>query len=256
MVDRWISLDGMHNVRDLGGLPVCGGEFPRRVVVRGETVVHLTPRGLEALRVHGVERVLDLRELSEAADDGVGPLEELYSSGEIAHERVPLVGPDRWMLDPVGHVNNPETVAAGYAHYLRHGSAQLTAALSRFAWSDSAMYVHCAVGKDRTGVVCALLLKLAGACDETVVGDHLITAAAVRPVIARLGSRPAYRHLATPDWVAQSPSAEAMRLFLGDLAAQGGAGRWLLDHGMEPGTLDLLLGRLAATPAHDVAIAG
>jgi protein-tyrosine phosphatase len=256
MVDRWISVDGMHNVRDLGGLPVCGGEFPRRVVLRGETVVHLTADGLDTLRTYGVERVLDLRELSEAADDGVGPLGELYSAGEIAHERVPLVGPDRWMLDPVGHVNNPETVASGYAHYLRHGSSQLTAALSRFAWSDSAMYVHCAVGKDRTGVVCAVLLKLAGASDATVVEDHLMTAAAVRPVIARLGERPAYSHLAQPDWVAQSPSAEAMRLFLADLAGQGGASRWLMDHGMEPGTLDLLVRRLGATPAREIAIAG
>ena len=256
MVDRWISVDGMHNVRDLGGLPVCGGEFPRRVVLRGETVVHLSPEGLETLRDHGVERVLDLRELTEAAEDGVGPLCDLYATGEIAHERVPLVGPDRWLLDPVGHVNNPDTVASGYTHYLRHGSAQLTAALSRFAWSDSAMYIHCAVGKDRTGVVCALLLKLAGASDETVVGDHLMTASAVRPVIGRLGTRPAYRHLETPDWVAQSPSAEAMRLFLADLAAQGGAARWLLDHGMEPGTLDLLVGRLSAVPVQHVAIAG
>jgi len=255
-MDRWISVDGMHNVRDLGGLPVCGGEFPSRVVLRGETVVHLTDRGLETLRAYNVERVLDLRELSEAAEDGVGPLEELYRTGEVAHERVPLVGPDRWTLDPVGRVGNPETVADGYAHYLRHGSVSLTAALSRFAWSDSAMYVHCAVGKDRTGVVCALLLKLAGAADETVVQDHLMTAAAVRPVIARLGARPAYRHLAVPDWVAQSPSAEAMRLFLAGLAAQGGASRWLLDHGMEPGTLDLLVGRLTAVPARDVARAG
>ena len=256
MVDRWISVDGMHNVRDLGGLPIAGGAFPRRVVLRGETVAHLTPEGLETLRDHGVERVLDLRELSEAADDGVGPLTEVYASGEIAHERVPLVGPDRWLLDPVGHVDNPDTVASGYAHYLRHGSTRLTAALSRFAWSDSAMYVHCAVGKDRTGVVCALLLSLAGADDDTVVRDHLMTAAAVRPVIGRLATRPAYRHLESPDWVAQSPSAEAMRLFLAGLEAQGGAARWLLDHGMEPGTLDLLVGRLAAAPPHQVAIAG
>jgi hypothetical protein len=256
MVDRWISVDGMHNVRDLGGLPVCGGSFPRRVVLRGETVAHLTPQGLETLRDHGVERVLDLRELSEAAEDGVGPLADLYSSGEIAHERVPLVGPDRWLLDPVGHVDDADTVAAGYAHYLRHGSTRLTAALARFAWSDSAMYVHCAVGKDRTGVVCALLLSLAGADDDTVVRDHLMTAAAVRPVIGRLATRPAYRHLESPDWVAQSPSAGAMRLFLADLAAQGGAARWMLDHGMEPATLELLVGRLAAAPPQQVAIAG
>jgi hypothetical protein len=153
-------------------------------------------------------------------------------------------------------VHDAATVGNSYARYLSVGGFHLAAALSRFAWSDSAMYVHCAVGKDRTGVVCALLLSLAGADDDTIVRDHLMTAAAVRPVIGRLATRPAYRHLESPDWVAQSPSAEAMRLFLAGLESQGGAARWLLDHGMEPGTLDLLVGRLAAAPPHQVAIAG
>lgn len=256
MTDRRLALDGMRNVRDLGGLPVAGGVFPHRLVVRGETVAHLTPRGLEQLRELGVERVLDLREAGEAGEDGVGPLAELYRRGEVAHERVPLIGLERWPVDPVAPDRDPRVVAESYQRYLRHGGAALAAALARFAWSDSAMYVHCAVGKDRTSVVCALLLKLAGAGDDAVVADHVASVDAVRDVVARLGSRPAYRHLAEPDWDAQMPSAEVMALFLCGLEREGGAARWLLDRGMDPGTLDLLRRRLAAVPPRDVAIAG
>ena len=254
MDGRWVDLDGMHNVRDLGGLPLRDGVMPTRVVLRGETVVHLTESGLEGLLAQGVERVLDLREPAEAAVDGMGPLTDLYRSGEVAHERVPLVGLPSIAEDPVGHVRHPHVVAESYARYLQHGGFHLAAALSRFAWSQSAMYVHCAVGKDRTGVVCALLLKLAGASDDTVVEDYVATAQRLTPVVTRLAERPAYQHLVDPDWVAQQPSADAMRLFLADLGARGGASRWLLDHGMDPDTRDLLELRLR-TSARDIAAA-
>ena len=253
MAERWVDLEGMHNVRDLGGLPLEGGVMPRRVVLRGETVAHLSERGLDQLLDEGVERVLDLREPAEAAEDGFGPLGELYRGGEVALERVPLVGLPSIAEDPVGQVRHPHVVAECYTRYLEHGGSRLAAALSRFAWSRSAMFVHCAVGKDRTGVVCALLLKLAGASDDTVVADHLVTAERLVPVITRLAERPAYRHLVDPDWVAQQPSAEAMRLFLADLGARGGASRWLLDHGMDPDTRDLLELRLRTTAHEDVA---
>ncbi len=244
MTDRWIDIEGMHNVRDLGGLLLADGAMPRGVLLRGETVVHLTERGREQLLDRGVDRVLDLREPFEVAEDGVGPLAELYRTGEVAHERVPLIGLAVWTDDPVGHVRDADIVASSYSRYLDHGSSRLAAALSRFAWSRSAMFVHCAVGKDRTGVVCALLLKLAGATDATVLEDYLMTSERLRPVIARLGSRPAYPQLAFPDWEAQEPSGAAMSLFLADLAAQGGAARWLLDHGVDPETLDRLTCRL------------
>jgi hypothetical protein len=254
MTDRWIELDGMHNVRDLGGLPLDGGTMPPRVVLRGETVTHLSGLGLEQLLDLGVERVLDLREPAEAAEDGCGPLDELYRSGEVAHERVPLLGPARIDEDPVGHVRHPHVIAESYSRYLDQGGFRLAAALSRFAWSQSAMYVHCAVGKDRTGVVCALLLKVAGAGDDTVVEDYVLTAQRLRPVITALSTRPAYAHLVDPDWVAQTPSPDAMAMFLGDLEARGGATRWLLDHGMDPATRDLLELRLRR-PVRDVAAA-
>lgn len=88
------------------------------------------------------------------------------------------------------------------------------------------------------------LLSLAGASDDAIVADHLLTAERLRPVIERLGQRPAYAHLAEPDWEAQQPSADVMHLFLDGLRARGGARRWLLDHGVDSETVHLLRTRL------------
>jgi protein-tyrosine phosphatase len=254
MSARWIELEGMHNVRDLGGVPIPGGSTSFGVVLRGETVVHLTAHGATQLRELGVGHVLDLREPDEAALDGNGPFEAAYASRQVNHERVPLAHADI-AQDPIGRDPGADAVAGGYARYLHNGGFRLADALARLAWSPSAMYVHCAVGKDRTGVVCALLLKLAGATDDAVIEDYLLTAQRLRPVLIRLGTRPAYAHLATPDWAAQEPSGEAMASFLAHLAAKGGAGSWLLDHGVDPATLDLLRGRLRGEGARSVEVA-
>lgn len=248
MTTRWIAIEGLHNARDLGGVPVRDGVTARGVVLRGETVVHLTLEGGHQLRALGVRHVLDLREPDERALDGDGVLAQAYQRNDVLHEQVPLAGSDI-AADPVGRDRDVLRLSDRYSEYLDNGSFRLADALARTAWSTSALYVHCAVGKDRTGVVSALLLKLAGADDEQVVADHMLTVDRMGPVIEQLGRRPAYAHLAEPDWDAQVPSADAMRLFLDRLRARGGARHWLLDHGADSETVSLLAARLRGEDA-------
>jgi hypothetical protein len=255
MSGRWVEIDGMHNVRDLGGVEVEGGSTARGVVLRGETVVHLTPLGAAQLRALGVRHILDLREPVERTVDGYGVLADAVEHCELVHEAVPLAL-GGVTTDPVGRTHDPMVVADRYWSYLDTGSFRLAEALSRVAWSTSPTYVHCAVGKDRTGVVSALLLSLAGAPDEGVVADHLLTGERLEPIIRRLGTRPAYPHLSDPDWDAQQPTADAMRLFLDRLHAHGGARGWLLHHGADPETVDLLTARLRGHGAVAVRAAG
>lgn len=244
MTTRWVAIDGLHNVRDLGGVPLeDGGETAFGVVLRGETLVNASPAGAQQLKSLGVRHVLDLREPDERAIDGDGPLEADYQHSNPLQECVPLAR-SQVSTDPIGRVVDPDVVAHRYVEYLDNGSFRLAEALSRAAWSTSRLYVHCAVGKDRTGVVSALLLKLAGASDEAVVDDHLLTSQRLRPVLLKLGQRPAYAYLAEPDWAAQEPSAEAMSGFLAHLNGLGGARAWLLHHGADPETVDLLRSRL------------
>ena len=249
MTTRWVTFDGLHNVRDLGGVPLeSGGETAFGAVLRGETVANLTAAGAQQLRAFGVRHVLDLREPDERDLDGDGPLSADYQHSNPLQECVPLAR-SHVADDPIGRVHDSAAVGRRYVSYLENGSFRLAEALSRAAWSTSTLYVHCAVGKDRTGVVSALLLKLAGASDDAVVADHLLTAERLRPVLLRLGSRPAYVHLADPDWAAQQPSADAMHDFLAHLGALGGSRAWLLHHGADPETVDLLRGRLVGRRA-------
>lgn len=244
MEQRWVPVDGLCNVRDLGGVPLPdGGETAFGVILRSETLAHLTPRGAEDLHRLDVRHVIDLREFDEREADGDGPLSALYQRSAILHENVPL---SRRAVDDdvVGRTVEPGLIADRYRDYLDNGGFRLAEAIGRTAWSRSATLVHCAAGKDRTGVVSALLLKLAGADDDAVVADHVMSRESLVHVLNRLAGRATYAHLAEPDWSAQAPSAEAMRLFLCHLAARGGARAWLMEQFVEPETLDLLQQRL------------
>ena len=190
--------------------------------------------------------MIDLRQPDERDADGDGPLAAAYQRSDIVHELVPLAG-EPVGEDVLGRTHDWQVVADRYWSYLDNGGERLAQALGRTAWSTRTLYVHCAVGKDRTGVVSALLLKLAGASDDAVLDDYLLTTPRFAPVIAQLAERPAYQHLRVVDWAAQMPNGTAMRGFLQRLAAEGGARSWLLHQGIDGETADLLRGRLTGT---------
>lgn len=246
MDSRWVQIDALHNARDLGGVPTDNGVTAYGVVVRGETVANLSDRGADDLVALGVRHVIDLRQADERDADGDGPLAAAYQRSDIVHELVPLAG-ESVSDDIMGSTRDWQVVADRYWSYLDNGGERLAQALGRTAWSTRTLYVHCAVGKDRTGIVSALLLKLAGASDDAVIDDYLLSTPRFAPVIARLAERPAYEHLRTVDWTAQMPNGTAMRGFLQRLAAQGGARSWLLHHGIDGETADLLRSRLTGT---------
>jgi protein-tyrosine phosphatase len=186
--DRWIALDGAVNVRDLGGLPVRGGGVTAtRRLVRADNLQDLTADDLRVLRDQvGVRDVVDLRTTSERQVEGPAPLDQepgvrvrhwslLPEAGDAARE----VDGDVLMPWQAG----PEEVPAPrgetsdvYVSYLADRPDSVVGALRTVAHSDGAVIVHCAAGKDRTGVVVALALDLVGVDRDVIVEDYLLTA--------------------------------------------------------------------------------
>ncbi|WP_295695930.1 tyrosine-protein phosphatase [Lapillicoccus sp.] len=120
-----------------------------------------------------------------------------------------------------------------YLGYLAQRPDSVVAALRAIADSPGAVIVHCAAGKDRTGTVIGLALKLAGATDEAIVADFLASAERVPQILERLKGRPAYAVNLDGKTVAQqSPRADTMRMMLRSLEEDhGGLGGWLGQHG-------------------------
>ena len=144
-------------------------------------------------------------------------------------------------------VHSAEAIADRYAAYLRTARSGSRRRSARSAWSTSATYVHCAVGKDRTGVVSALLLKLAGAHDDDVIEDYLLTGRACCSPLRLSDDRPtptsprrlglAQRPRRRDDACSSPPSGPGRRR------------SWLLHHDTDGETVDLLRLRLMGTRA-------
>jgi protein-tyrosine phosphatase len=169
---RDLAWDGCLNVRDLGGHPTAdGGETRFGAVVRADSVRKLSDAGWEALLGHGVRAIVDLRFHSELAADP--PLELPV---EVVHVPVfPEPGPDWDEIDALGVATGfgAPAIRAVYGELLRRYAERFAQAVTAVARApDGCVVVHCMGGKDRTGLVTALLLRLAGVPVDAIGADY------------------------------------------------------------------------------------
>ena len=173
-MERVLRWEGCHNVRDLGGLETAaGGRTRHGGVVRADNVRRLTRAGWENARRHGVVRLVDLRFDSEAIEQGGLPdgvdVVTVSLFGTYDPELARAFDHRVRAADDVAPV-----LAAGYVSALEAGSERVASAIAAVAEADPSgtVVVHCFAGKDRTGIVSALLLSLAGVSDEDVAADY------------------------------------------------------------------------------------
>ena len=132
------------------------------VLVRASTLGSLTPVGSAAIRAHGVKTVIDLR-----GPDEVTALPNPFGPG-LAYRNVRVDGEHTLKLHEHAIAG---TMAQQLADLALPGSG-LRAAFGAIASSDPAVVVHCQAGRDRTGIVVALLLAALGVRDDDIVADH------------------------------------------------------------------------------------
>ena len=174
---RALDWDGCVNVRDLGGLPLeGGGETRLGVLVRADNVRKLTDAGWEALADHGVTRIVDLRWPEELAQDPPREVEidvvHLSVLGELDSGYVDDVDDYLARGDATGYWSS------FYGEMLEQYRANFGAAVAAIADApDGVALFHCAGGKDRTGLVAALVLRAAGVGIDDVAADYALTGA-------------------------------------------------------------------------------
>lgn len=238
---RLLAWEGCLNARDLGGYATEDGRETRwGTVVRSDCPAALTEAGRAALADYGVRAIVDLRLPAELADNP-NPFAEPGDHG-IVYTNVSFIDPAAAPPDAVS------TLAEDYLQMLdryRLGVAEALAAIARAP--DGAVLVHCAAGKDRTGLISALLLGLVDVPAETIAADYAMTAELLRPRERRWleGLPPEERTEREAMLARYAPTAEVMREVLEGLGERhGGVEPYLRSTGLGQDDLDRLRDRL------------
>ena len=229
-MSRCVAFDRLHNVRDLGGWRGLG-ERPVRsgVLYRADSLAKLEGADLERFAALGVRTVIDLRYPWEIAARGRVPesLDVQYFNFSIEHRTY-----DQAEIDP--EVDPWRFLADRYAEVASDGVVELRGVLETIAGADDgALVFHCASGKDRTGLVAALVLSILGVREADIATDFALTELATGRLVADWRAANPGRELSWPSY-GRAP-ATIIQHFLADLARTHGSVEAYINDGLGVG---------------------
>ncbi|SDD90385.1 tyrosine-protein phosphatase [Actinokineospora iranica] len=243
---RHIEFDRLHNFRDIGGYRTTDGKTVRwKRLYRADTLSRLQGKDWQRFLSLEPRTVIDLRYPWEITRDGRVPDYPGLGYHNLSIEHRPYdQAAQATDVDPVPYL------AARYAEVAEDGATEIRRALELIANQENApTVVHCTSGKDRTGLISALVLSLLGVSEEDIATDYALTNLATPHLITLWRtSYPDKTHL-WPGY-GQAP-ATLMRLFLANLAEAHGSVRGYVTKrlGLPEESIDTLRGHLLAEPS-------
>lgn len=167
---RVLSVEGLCNARDLGGLSrVDGGRTPYGMFFRSENLDSVTPAGWQGLHALGIRTIIDLRQPAERTQQHYeapdwATVQHVDHDGLDEH---PEFWAGYWQNGLVG-------TALYYLPHLQQLPDRSAAVLSAIAQApEGGVLFHCMGGRDRTGIIAMLLLTVAGTAPEEIIDDYL-----------------------------------------------------------------------------------
>ncbi|CAL9520443.1 tyrosine-protein phosphatase [Streptomyces sp. enrichment culture] len=212
-MDRHLPFTSLANFRDLGGYRTTDRHRTRPgLLYRADSLgkVRTGTPDWDLYLSLGIRTVIDLRHPWEIADHGRVPAHDSFTYHHLSIEHRPYnqaaLGPDV----PVGPY-----LAQRYMEVAEDGTEEIAQTLTLIAdavTSSAPLAFHCASGKDRTGLIAALVLTLVDVPHPTISEDYALTELATPALLADWRAR---NNGHTPTWPAfgRAP-AEVMDLFL------------------------------------------
>ena len=220
---RVIPLFAVHNFRDLGGYPTNDGRHTRwRTLFRADGLYRLTPDDANIVMNLGVRTVVDLRTNNEVRERGTFPVKD----HDVAYHHLPIIDAT-WGETQTPEFNDEvEFLVWAYREMLAEAAPRFADAINLLSQQTVLPAVfHCAAGKDRTGILAALVLGVLGVDESIIAADYGLTRSATtrlrawarqhQPELADLYDR------MPPRFTAADP--RAMTIILNDITSRYGS---------------------------------
>jgi protein tyrosine/serine phosphatase len=248
--DRDLVWDGCLNVRDLGGHPTeDGGETKFGAIVRSDSVSQLTDAGWQALVAHGIRTVVDLRGDHEREED---PPRELPV--DVVH--VPFMETNEEEWNEIAPEIEAASAAAPdvatstrdvYVIFLERFKTNVSLGVRAVARApEGGVVVHCVGGKDRTGLLTALLLHVVGVPEEEIAADYALSEERLRTRHeAWFEAAESEEELARLQRISQTPPGSMLGVFRELERLYGSVEGYLTSAGVDQEDLDRVRARLS-----------
>ena len=243
--ERHIRLTGAHNVRDLGGYAtVTGGTTRWRSFLRADALHDLTAEDVEALLALGLRTVIDLR-----SDAEIARQPSAFAGHEtVRYHHIPLFD-DLAPVDAMMLEKDSFDLSARYVDAADRCRPAIARVATTIATAGTGVVLfNCTAGKDRTGIVAAMLLSLAGVDSEKIAADYALTASIAGALMEKLKTHAMARGL--DEFVSSrllSSEPAAMLTFLRHMEDRyGGFQNYLADGTAETDIMHLIEKRILA----------
>lgn len=177
---RHLALEGSYNVRDIGGYTTLDGRLTRwNTLLRADNLSSLSAAAQRFLLEYPVQTIIDLRRTAE-----VNKAPGIFAqSRAVKYINISL-------LEDEQQVMRAQSLQALYRHILEASQGQIKLIIESMAQKDVfPCVVHCAIGKDRTGLIIALLLSIANVPASTIASDYALSEQYLDPLFKILRSK-------------------------------------------------------------------
>ena len=236
---RRLDWPDCQNTRDLGGLPRPGGFTRSGVLIRSDHVGQLTATGREALTAYGVTTVIDLRSASELLGSP-SPFANAPENSTPRYVNLPLV--DDANMRKLGEASG---MFERYLMMLENRPKAFRAIFETVAEAEGGAVFHCFAGKDRTGLVAAMILATAGVSEDAIAADFAETDAQLAAQYQEWLAAAAPEQRKEMREELQCPPERILGVLDHLNQRWGGVAGYLEAAGMSPANIDRLTSKLA-----------
>ena len=238
---RHLAWQHCYNTRDLGGLPTCDGKETRwKAVIRSDILNRLTDEGWQALHDYGVKTVVDLRSPQEVAKEPSVIIVGHWS--HLDYLNLPL---EKYYPHVSALIGQAKTRGEVYCIILDHYPDAVVEVMRAMAKArQGGIVIHCHAGKDRTGIVAALLLSLVGVPTAIISADYAESQARLWPLYEKSLAE-AMDEEEGDFWTKPTATEEMMNGMLEHIETRyGGTEKYLVASGLFPEEIGQLKRRL------------
>ena len=169
-----------YNARDLGGLPTLDGKITiRRSLIRSDVLNRLTEEGKQRLIEYGVKTIVDLRYPHEFDSNPAVSFFDNKENHNPEYYNVPLGRDDPEIWETINRFEDPSSYYGFWLDSFPDAVCQIMRII--LGSKPGGVVFHCHAGKDRTGMIAALLLGLAGVSRDLIIADYTYTNVRLRP---------------------------------------------------------------------------